>query len=95
MTDRQTTQHPAPGETSGTSHWLDDSRNVDRLVWGLYAACVLLLAVDWFVHKHGPYAIEHVFGFYGLYSLVACVGLVLAAKALGAILMRPEDYYDR
>jgi hypothetical protein len=26
---------------------------------------------------------------------VACVGLVIVAKGLRVILMRPEDYYDR
>ena len=30
----------------------------------------------------------------GLYGFVACVFLVLMAKLLRRILMRPEDYYD-
>ena len=47
------------------------------------------------MHKHGPFAIEHVWGFYAIYGFVACVGLVLAAKLLRVILMKPEDYYDR
>jgi hypothetical protein len=95
MTDRHTTQQPAPGNQPGKAYWLDSPRNVDRLVWGLCAVCVLLLAVDWFIHKHGPFAVEHVFGFYALYSLAACVGVILVAKALRAVLMRPEDTYDR
>ena len=53
------------------------------------------LAIDVFVPKHGPFAIEHVFGFYGLFGFVACVALVLVAKQLRRVLMRPEDYYDR
>lgn len=76
-------------------YWLDEPRNVDRVVWAVYGVCAFLLAIDIFVPKHGPFAIEHVFGFYGIYGLIACVGLVLAAKALRVILMRPEDYYDR
>ena len=44
---------------------------------------------------HGPFKIEHVFGFYGLLGFIACVVLVLAAKQLRKVLMRPEDYYDR
>jgi hypothetical protein len=95
MTDHPTTHHPAPGDKSGKSYWLDDPRNVDRLVWGLYATCALLFVIDWLVHKHGPFAIEHVFGFYGLYGFIACVALVLAAKAMRVVLIRPEDYYDR
>jgi hypothetical protein len=76
-------------------YWLDDSRNVDRLVYGFYVACALVVAIDVFFPKHGPFAIEHFFGFYGFYGFVACVALVLAAKQLRRIVMRAEDYYDR
>lgn len=75
--------------------WLDHPRNVDRIVHALYALCAVLLAIDVFVPKHGPFAVEYVPGFYGIFGFVACVALVLAAKALRVILMRPEDYYDR
>ena len=59
------------------------------------SSAALLLAIDVFVPKHGPFAIEHVFGFYGIFGFVACVALVLIAKQLRRVLMRPEDYYDR
>jgi hypothetical protein len=76
-------------------YWLDDPRNVDRLVYGFYAVCAVTLAIDVFVPKHGPFAIEHVYGFYGVFGFVACVALVLIAKQLRRVLMRPENYYDR
>jgi len=47
------------------------------------------------IHKHGPFAIEYIWGFYALYGFVGCVFLVLAAKLMRVILMRPEDYYDK
>lgn len=72
----------------------DDRRTVDRMVWVLAAVCAVLLAIDWFVPKHGPFAIEHWFGFYGLFGLVACVGFILISKILRHIVIRPEDYYD-
>jgi nitric oxide reductase large subunit len=75
--------------------WLDDRRNVDKIVYALYAVCAVLLLIDPLVHKHGPFAIEHWWGFYGIYGFVGCVFLVLAAKVLRLIVMRPEDYYDR
>ncbi len=75
-------------------YWLDDHRNVDKIAYTLYAVCVLLLVIDPLIHKHGPFAIEHWFGFYGFYGFVGSVGLVLTAKELRKILMRPEDYYD-
>ena len=76
-------------------YWLDDPRNVDRLVRGFYAVCALLLLLDVFVPKHGPFALEHVFGFYAFFGFIACVALVLIAKQLRRVLMRREDYYDR
>ena len=85
-------EHPPPGEKR---YWLDDPRNVTRLVRGFYVVCALVVAIDVFVPKHGPFAIEHVFGFYGFYGFAACVALVLIAKQLRRVLMRSEDYYDR
>jgi hypothetical protein len=57
--------------------------------------CAFLIVIDVFVPKHGPFAIEHFFGFYGFFGFVACVALVLIAKQLRRVLMRPEDYYDQ
>ncbi|MBM3732251.1 MAG: hypothetical protein FJW24_02080 [Acidimicrobiia bacterium] len=83
---------PDPHEET---YWLDDPRNVNRLVYGFYVVCGLLLAIDVFVPKHSPFVIEHTFAFYGVFGFVACVALVLIAKELRRILMRPEDHYDR
>jgi hypothetical protein len=77
------------------TYWLDDPANVNRLVRGFYVVCGLLLAIDVFVPKHGPFATEHVYGFYGVFGFFACVALVLIAKQLRRVLMRSEDYYDR
>ena len=79
----------------GEKRWLDDQGNVDRMVYALYAVSALLLVIDPFIHKHGPFAIEHWWGFYGIYGFVCCVFLVLAAKEiLRRLVMRGEDYYD-
>lgn len=77
------------------TYWLDNRANVDWLVHGFYIVCGLLLVIDVFVPKHGPFAIEHIYGFYGIFGFLACVALVLIAKQLRRVLMRPEDYYDR
>ena len=75
--------------------WLDDRRNVNRIDYALYALGALLLLIDPLVEKHGPFAIEHWFGFYGIYAFVGCVLIVLAGRGLRLIVMRSEDYYDR
>ena len=77
------------------AYWLDNPHNVDRLVYAFYGVCGLLLLIDGFVPKHGPFAIEHIYGFYGIFGFLACVALVLIAKQLRRVLMRSEDYYDR
>ncbi|MGI9510923.1 MAG: hypothetical protein ACR2QJ_16405 [Geminicoccaceae bacterium] len=87
MTDR-------PEETSEKTYWLDQPRNVTRIIWTLVAVCVALFFADGFYHKHPHFEIEHLFGFYGVYGFFVCIGLVLMAKSLRTILMRPEDYYD-
>jgi hypothetical protein len=75
-------------------YWLDDPGNVTKIVWTLVAVCGALSFADAFYSKHGYFAIEHVFGFYGLFGFIVCVALVLAAKWMRTFLMRPEDYYD-
>ena len=75
--------------------WLDRPQNVAKVYWAVWIACALLLLVEPLVHKHGELAFEEWFGFHGIYGFVACVALVLAAKALRVILKRPEDYYER
>lgn len=75
--------------------WLDEPKNVDKIVYTLYGVCGLLILVDFVPYKeHLHYSVEGWIGFYGLYGLISCVGLVLAAKGLRRILMRSEDYYD-
>ena len=65
----------------------------DRLLIGLGAFCAVLLVIDLFVPKHGPFPIEHLFGFYGLVGFLAAIALAAAACVLRAALSRPEDYY--
>ncbi len=81
-------------DREGRSYWLDDPRNVDRIVHGLYALCALLLAIDLFPYKHPHYGFEDWFGYYCVYGFLCCVGLVLIAKGLRVFLKRDEDYYD-
>jgi hypothetical protein len=75
-------------------YWLDDPRNVTRIVWALVAVCALLFFAEPLYENHGVFAIEHRFGFYPLFGFFVYVGLVLTAKALRRLLMRKESYYD-
>lgn len=84
-----------PDDPHKKTYWLDNGRNVDRLAYGVYLVCGVLLLIGLFVPRHAHFTIEHVYGFYSIFGFVAYVALVLAAVALRFLLMRPEDYYDR
>ena len=75
--------------------WLDDPKNVTKLVWWLVAVCTLVFVADAFYEKHPHFQVEKWFGFYAIFGFVVCVGLVLGAKWMRTFLKRDEDYYDR
>lgn len=76
-------------------YWLDQPANVTRLYRGLWGLGGILLLLDFVIHRHAEVGFDGLPTFYGLYGFFACVALVLVAKLLRRILMRPEDYYDR
>jgi hypothetical protein len=75
-------------------HLFDNPRNVTRLLRGFYVICVLLLALDVFLHRHTAHMWEEFTGFYAIFGFIACVTLVLIAKQMRRILKRKDDYYD-
>lgn len=78
-----------------TPRWLDRPKNVTKVYWSVWIACAALLLIELLIPKHAEVSVEHWFGFHGLFGFVACVALVLVAKWLRRILIRPEDYYER
>ncbi|MCU0837144.1 MAG: hypothetical protein MUE49_00290 [Rhodospirillales bacterium] len=84
------TAPPTPGDRRD---WLDDAKNVRTIVRALIAISAIAFLGSALYASHG-FAIEDVFGFYGVYGFVACVALVMIAKAMRRVLMRPESYYD-
>ncbi|MEE3233208.1 MAG: hypothetical protein VX294_03505 [Candidatus Latescibacterota bacterium] len=80
-------------------YFLDNQRNVKKLIGVFFTLCALLIAIDLFFHRHlsfsdDAFLFESYFGFYAVYGFVACVILVVVAKELRKVLMRKEDYYD-
>lgn len=82
--------------TGEPERWLDRKENVDKVYWSVWVMCGLLLVAELFLQeKYTYFDFENWFGFHGLYGFVACVALVIAAKGLRVLLIRPEDYYER
>ena len=75
-------------------YWLDDRKNVNKIIYGLYTVCAVVALIDLFPYKHLHFRFEYWPGFFSFYGFVACVSLVLAAKQLRKVVMRDEDYYD-
>lgn len=74
--------------------WLDEPRNVTRIVYVLVTVCGLALIADALYAKHPHFTVEGWFGFYAVYGFIGSVALVLAAKQLRKVLMRDEDFYE-
>lgn len=94
---------PEPPPLGPRAHWKsgeegehvwDRKKNVDLLLRILYGVSAVIAMLDLFVHRHTEHPWERVTAFYPLYGFVGIVVLVLIAKVLRRIVMRPEDYYD-
>ena len=72
----------------------DNPGNVKRVLNVLYISCAILLLLDFVVNRHTIHDWENLWGFYGIYGFVSCVALVLVAKWLRVLVMRPVTYYD-
>ena len=75
-------------------------RNLFRV---FYLGCVLLLLVELDMqvtnlvfqeHRHEYHFLEGWFAFYPIYAFGGIVLLVVVAKIMRKIFMRPENYYD-
>ena len=84
-----------PSTDNEKKYFFDNPKNIQRVLYGLYASCVLLFLLDFVIHRHTLHDLEKIWGFYSIYGFVGCVILVLVAKWMRTFLMRPEDYYDK
>jgi hypothetical protein len=83
-----------PKKQNEKTYWLDNPRNVRKVIWAVVISCGVSALADLFYEKHAHFWWEEWFNFYGFYGFVCCVLLVLAAKELRKVVMRDEDYYD-
>lgn len=75
-------------------YFFDNPRNVQLILYGLYACCILLFGLDFVIHRHFVHPWEGLLGFYAVYGFVGCVMLVIISKWMRLFLMRDEDYYQ-
>jgi hypothetical protein len=68
---------------------------VARILWAAFiAVLVVTVAGGLFIHPHGMGGIEESFGFGAWYGFATCVAMIVVARLIGAVLKRPDTYYD-
>ena len=76
------------------SHFLDLPKNRRNVIMCFYLSLVILLIIDFFIHKHGHFSWEVAPVFFAAYGFIGCVSFIFVAKILRLIVKRKEDYYD-
>ena len=83
------------GDSNSKKYLFDDPRNVKKLLLSFFSSLLILLIIEFFIHKHPHFPWERWPEFHAVFGFVACVGLVLAAKyILRPLIRRKEDYYE-
>jgi hypothetical protein len=78
---------------SKTDHWLVQAATIQWL-WRIFIVVLVLTVLAQFaLPVKGYFGIDGWFGFGAFYGFLACLAMVLVAKALGFLLKRDEDYY--
>ncbi|MFP4225524.1 MAG: hypothetical protein ACLFRF_02255 [Desulfobacterales bacterium] len=73
----------------------DNPRNVNILLLVFFASLIVLLIIDFFIHKHAAFEWEGYPNFFAVYGFISCVLLIYIAKLLRLWVKRNEDYYER
>lgn len=75
-------------------HWLVRKETIRKL-WIIFAGILFLtVAAQPAFEHHANFGIDGWQGFFAGYGFIACAVLIVVAKALGALLKRPDDYYE-
>ncbi len=72
----------------------DKPKNVKRFLGIFYLSLVVLLIIDFFIHKHGEFPWEDAPNFFAVYGFVSCVLLIFIAKVLRIFIKRDENHYE-
>jgi hypothetical protein len=75
-------------------HWLSEPQNV-RLLWRVFVVVLALTVLaELAITLHARFGVDGLFGFHAAYGFLACLAMILVARALGVLLKRPDRYYE-
>jgi hypothetical protein len=75
-------------------HWLVRATTIRRLWIAFAVALVAVVLADLAIEHHPYFGLDGTFGFGAWFGFGSCVVMIVFAKALGAVLKRPDTYYD-
>jgi hypothetical protein len=75
-------------------HWLARESTIKGLWIAFVGALVATVLADLVIEPHPYFGLDGTFGFGAWFGFASCVALIAFAKALGAVLKRPDTYYD-
>ena len=75
-------------------HWLTRESTIRRLWVAFAIVLAVTVLMDLTVHHHAFFGFDGTFGFGAWFGFASCVALIVLARGLGAILKRPDTYYD-
>lgn len=75
-------------------HWLTRGSTIKRLWIGSVIVLAATVLTDFAIDHHPHFGLDGTFGFGAWFGFASCVAMIVFAKALGAILKRPDTYYD-
>jgi hypothetical protein len=76
-------------------HWLVRPGTI-RMLWiAFIAVLAITVLLDLAIEHHPLFGLDGTFGFGAWFGFFSCVAMIVAAKALGVVLKRPDSYYDR
>lgn len=73
---------------------LDLTRLGRRFTRFLVVIAIILLVVEFLVHRHGETHLEESFMFPAIFGFIAFIFIVEVGKILRRLIMRDESYYD-
>lgn len=93
---------PNPSDPNEELSWFEQPKNINLMIIGLVATCVLLLVIELVFghyfhdeHHHATFKTEEFFGYQAWIGFIAFVVVVALGSLLRLVIRRPEDYYDR
>lgn len=81
--------------TPDSAHWLVRPRTIRRLWLAGIAVLGATVLAELVFPLRGSFGFDDWLGFAAVFGFFSCVVMVFFAKALGLLLKRPEDHYDR